>query len=210
MGDALAGYVAARCGLLSGFELICAVNENDALRQVMETGRMSRSTTVATPSPAMDITVPSNLERVLYEASGRDADAISGLYGAFAQSGDVELPDTITGPLGCMGFSAATVSNGDTLAEMQRVWDETGWMICPHTAVGTMTARNAPASPATDIVLSTAHAAKFPETVEEAIGRHPDLPGRCDGALGAEEHFTVLPAEQGAVRDYILNLPAGR
>ncbi len=210
MGDALAGYVAARCGLLSGFELICAVNENDALRQVLDTGRMSRSTTIATPSPAMDITVPSNLERVLYEASGRNSEAIAALYGAFAQSGDVELPDTIKGPLGCMGFSATTISNGDTLAEMRRIKAETGWAICPHTAVGTQAASRAPLSTATDIVLSTAHAAKFPETVEEATGERPGLPTRCVGALGAEEHFSVLPAEQGAVREYILKLAAGR
>jgi threonine synthase len=122
----------------------------------------------------------------------------------------VELPDTIKGPLGCMGFSATTISNGDTLAEMRRIKAETGWAICPHTAVGTQAASRAPLSTATDIVLSTAHAAKFPETVEEATGERPGLPTRCVGALGAEEHFSVLPAEQGAVREYILKLAAGR
>lgn len=210
MGDALAGYVAARCGLLSGFDVICAVNENDALHDVFETGRMVRDATVATPSPAMDITVPSNLERVLFEASGRDAAAISALYGAFAQSGDVTLPETISGPLGCMGFSATTVSNAATLAEMARVKDATDWAICPHTAVGSHAAEQAGPGTATDIILATAHAAKFPETVEQATGRRPAIPARCEGAIGGEEVYTTLPAEQGAVRDYIFKVTQAR
>ena len=65
MGDALAGYVAARCGLLpGGLEIACAVNENDALKRIFETGIMERAPAVATPSPAMDISVPSNFERI--------------------------------------------------------------------------------------------------------------------------------------------------
>ncbi|MCI4644256.1 MAG: threonine synthase [Hyphomonadaceae bacterium] len=210
MGDALAGYVAARCGLLSGFDVMCAVNENDTLREVLETGHMRRSTTIATPSPAMDITVPSNLERVLFEASGRDADKISALYGAFAQSGDVELPETIAGPLGCMGFSARTVRNAETLGEMKRVHARTDWAICPHTAVGSLAAERAPVSNATDIVLATAHPAKFPETVSEATGVQVGIPARCSGAVGGEEVFSVLPADQSAVREHILGLAAAR
>ncbi len=35
-GDALAGYVASRCGLLAGFECVAAVNANDALARLLE------------------------------------------------------------------------------------------------------------------------------------------------------------------------------
>ncbi|MEL6956603.1 MAG: threonine synthase [Pseudomonadota bacterium] len=204
MGDALAGYVAARCGLLSGLDLVCAVNENDALLQVMQSGHMARSETKATPSPAMDITVPSNLERVMFEASGRDAAAISQLYASFAQSGDAAIPRTIHGPLGCMGLSAERVGSEETCAEIARVRGETGWLICPHTAVGTAAARRLGVQPATiDVVLATAHPAKFPETVEKAAGERPDLPSRCTGALSGEERFEKIDADIGAVRDRI-------
>lgn len=208
MGDALAGYVAARCGLLTGLDLVCAVNDNDALRRIMHDGTMDTTETLATPSPAMDITVPSNLERVLFEASGRDADQISNLYARFKQSGAAELPSSVRGPLGCMGLSAVRVSNDDTLSEIEHVRRETGWLVCPHTAVGTSVARRLvpSGSGGVDVVLATAHAAKFPETVEEATGIKPELPTRCKGALSGDEVFEPIAADLGAVRGRILDL----
>ena len=203
MGDALAGYVAACCGGLAGFEAICAVNENDALRVLLQDGKMSRASAVATPSPAMDISIPSNFERLLFEASGRDADLVRQLYEQFAQSGDVPLPDRVKGPLSCTGLSARSVSNSDTLAEMKRVYGETGWLICPHTAVGTSVARALPESDAVTVVLATAHAAKFPETVEKATGIRPDLPLRVQGVAARDEVFEHVANDVSAVRDYI-------
>ena len=203
MGDALAGYVAARCGMLAGFEAVCAVNENDALRVLLQEGRMSRAHAISTPSPAMDISVPSNFERLAFEASGRDADAIRQLYQQFAQSGDVQLPEGIRGPLSCTGLSAHSVSNTDTLQEMKQVHDETGWLICPHTAVGTSVARTLEKSDALTIVLATAHAAKFPDTVEKATGLAPDLPQRVKDVAKRGEVFDRVPNDLAVVRDYI-------
>ena len=203
MGDALAGYVAARCGLLAGFEAVCAVNANDALRVLLQDGRMSRAGTKATPSPAMDISIPSNFERLAFEASGRDPDMVRQLYEQFAQSGDVALPEKIKGPLGCTGLSAATVSNDATLDEMKRMYAETGWLICPHTAVGTSVARGLPDSDAVTVVLATAHAAKFPETVEQATGLTPPLPERVRGVAARGEVFERISNDASAVRDYI-------
>lgn len=205
MGDALAGYVAARCGLLSGFEAVCAVNGNDTLRVLFEEGRMLRKPALATPSPAMDISVPSNFERLAFEASGRDPELVSGLYDSFAQSGEVDLPDRISGPLGCSGLSAAAVSDAETLEEMNKVHEETGWLICPHTAVGTHVARRKPVrGDVTDVVLATAHPAKFPETVKEAVGRACPLPDRVAGLADRAERFERLPSDVSDVRRYIL------
>lgn len=210
MGDMLAGYVAARCGLLAGFEGVCAVNENDTLRVLMEEGRMLRTSAVSTPSPAMDISVPSNFERLAFEVSGRDPALIRQLYQSFAQGGDVDLPERIKGPLSCCGVSARTVSNAETMAEIKTVLDETGWLICPHTAVGTKIARGLPASEAVTVVLATAHAAKFPETVKEATGRGVPLPERVAGLSEKKEALTRMPADLADVRDYILQHMRGR
>ena len=202
MGDALAGYVAARCGLLpGGLEIHCAVNENDTLAQVFKEGRMTRRAAVATPSPAMDIAVPSNFERLLFEVSGRDADAVRRTYDTYAQQGEAALPETARTRLSCTGLSAVSVSNADTLAEMERFRQETGWLICPHTAVGTHLARLLP--PSADIatiVLATAAASKFPETVIEATGEDAPLPTRCAGLIERGEVFERLPADPSAVR----------
>lgn len=206
MGDALAGYVAARCGLLTGgFEAVCAVNENDALARLFNTGRMTRAAAVATPSPAMDISVPSNFERILYEMTGRDGDAVRRTYAAYAQSGDTPLPGGVHAKLGCSGLSAASINNAETLAEMERFRQETGWLICPHTAVGTALARRLPKKDVATVVLATAAASKFPETVIEATGQDAPLPVRCEALRGRGEVFENLPADLGAVRARILD-----
>jgi len=204
MGDALAGYVAAKCGLLpEGFECHCAVNENDALHRILNTGEMKRQAAVMTPSPAMDISVPSNFERVLYEVCGQDADFVRRTYETYAQSGDVTLPEAVVVRFAALGFSAARVSNDDTMADMQRVLDETGWQICPHTAVGTFEAHRKRREDVTTVVLATAHAAKFPETVTEATGLDAPLPARCGDIALRDEVFIRLPAKHDAVREYV-------
>jgi len=204
MGDALAGYVAARCGLMTGgFEIACAVNENDALARLFKTGIMSRAPAVATPSPAMDISVPSNFERLLYEATGRDGDAVRGVYDRYKQAGEAALPDVARNRLGCVGITASAVNNTDTLAEMATFESETGWLICPHTAVGTFEARQSPRTDVVTVVLATAAAAKFPETVKEATGLDAPLPHRCGSLLARGEVFDRLPADVAAVRGVI-------
>ncbi|MEZ5998950.1 MAG: threonine synthase [Hyphomonas sp.] len=204
MGDALAGYVAARCGLLAGgFEAVCAVNANDALARLFNTGVMSRASAVATPSPAMDISVPSNFERLLFEVTGRDAEAVRRTYDLYRQAGEAPLPETAVSRLACTGLSAASVSNSETLAEMRRFLDETGWLICPHTAVGTFEARRLPPTDGQTIVLATAAAAKFPETVSEATGQSPVMPHRAQALDTRGEVFERMEASLPAVRERI-------
>lgn len=203
MGDAFAGYVAARCGLLAGFEMICAVNENKTLDTLLERGQMHREQAVATPSPAMDISVPSNFERLFFEVSARDGEMVRRTYDQYKQSGSTDLPEAVRGPLGCTGFSSAIVTNADTLKEMRLFKQETGELICPHTAVGTAVARRLPKSEACTVVLSTAHAAKFPETVLEATGDDAPLPPRCQSLRDEREVYERVSNDIGAVKDLI-------
>ncbi|MEM6555467.1 MAG: threonine synthase [Pseudomonadota bacterium] len=203
MGDAFAGYVAARCGLLAGFEMVCAVNENKTLDTLLRNGLMRRDQAVATPSPAMDISVPSNFERLFFEVAGRDGDLVRRTYDQYKQSGVAELPDTVRGPLGCTGLSSTMVSNADTLQEMQDFKSATGALICPHTAVGTAAARRFDASDACTVILSTAHAAKFPETVLEATGDAVPLPARCQSLRDRGEVFERIGNDLGTVKDLI-------
>lgn len=203
MGDAFAGYVAARCGLLAGFELVCAVNENKTLATLLSDGLMQREQAVATPSPAMDISVPSNFERLFFEVCGRDGDTVRRTYEQYRQSGSAILPDSVRGPLGCTGFSSQVISNGDTLAEMRLFKQETGALICPHTAVATAAERRLAATDATTVILSTAHAAKFPETVLEATGDEVPLPKRSAELLAREEVFERVPNDLKLIKDQI-------
>ena len=65
-GDILAGYFAKKMGLPIE-KLVIATNENDILDRFLKTGTYERSDTVAaTLSPAMDILISSNFERLLW------------------------------------------------------------------------------------------------------------------------------------------------
>jgi len=201
MGDALAGYVAARCGLLpGGLDIVCAVNENDSLLRLFNSGVMSKRQTVATPSPAMDISIPSNFERILFELSDRDSDAVRSVYERFKQAGEADLPETAKDRMGCSGIRVQSVNNADTLEEMRQFEAETGWLICPHTAVGTRVARLSPAPGVATVVLATASPAKFPETVLEATGREAWLPDFATGVMTNAEVFERAEPTLGAVR----------
>jgi threonine synthase len=92
---------------------------------------------------------------------------------------------------------------------MRTYFGETGQLICPHTAVATATARDLPATAAVTVILSTAHAAKFPETVLEATGLDAPLPRRCETLLEKGELFDQLPADLQAVKAYIREQAAG-
>lgn len=65
-GDILAGYFAKQMGLPVE-KLVIATNENDILDRFLKTGTYERSANVlATHSPAMDILISSNFERLLW------------------------------------------------------------------------------------------------------------------------------------------------
>ncbi len=83
---------------------------------------------------------------------------------------------------------------------MRRFEEETGWQICPHTAVGTFQARRLPEADVKTVVLATAAAAKFPETVEEATGRKPVMPARAEVLYEREEVFERMEPSLAAVR----------
>ena len=89
-GDVFAGYVAERMGLPVD-RLVIATNVNDILARTLATGTYDLRDVVATSSPSMDIQVSSNFERLLFEATGRDAAQVRAYMASLAQSGRFSL-----------------------------------------------------------------------------------------------------------------------
>jgi len=183
--------------------LVIATNANDILVRALSDGVYDVGPAQHTLSPSMDIQVASNFERALFEASGRDATWVRRAMEEFGEKRRLKIPPVVLENLRDR-YAAARCSDAETLATMRRVYRETGRLIDPHTAVGVTAAANfvAPAGrPA--IVLSTAHPAKFPDTVQQATGTVAPLPPRLADLYEGEECVTVLPAEAGAVRSFI-------
>jgi threonine synthase len=198
-GDALAGWVARQCGLLETFDFVAAVNANDAMARLIGGGALARGSTHPTLSPAMDIQLPSNFERLFFEASGRDGAAVAAAYGQLASRGEAALPAKAAAQLPKMGLSGERVSDEQTLEEMRLTYAETGMIVCPHTAVGLAAARRGEAE-GPIVTLATAHAAKFPETVELALGKRIGLPDRAEEFVKRPEAFDTGPMSADFVR----------
>lgn len=202
-GDIYAGYVAQRMGLPID-RLIIATNVNDILARTLATGAYELRDVVATTSPSMDIQVSSNFERLLFDAYDRDAGAIRALMGSLAQSRRFVLSGRALAYIRGL-FSADRADEDEVAATIRTVKRETGNLIDPHSAVGIAVAEKETRDPAVPmVVLSTAHAAKFPDAVEAASGVRPALPEWLSNLSERPERVTVLPADQSAVERFVL------
>jgi threonine synthase len=213
-GDALAGYVASRSGLLNRFRITAAVNANDAMARLLSGQPLVRGETAPTISPAMDIQLPSNFERLFFEATSADGDPatrngaiVAKAYAELAANGQGAIPSDVSARLASMGLDGQRISDGETREEMRRTFTETGWAVCPHTAVGLAAARlikhDGPV-----VTLATAHAAKFPETVLETLGVDAPLPLRAQPFTSRPEKFETGPMSAEFVRERILSITA--
>lgn len=198
-GDAFAGWVARKIGGNVG-HLHAAVNRNDALNQAINNGRYVRHQAVETASVSMDVQAPSNFERLVFEASGRNADTTRALFDTFAQTGAVSLSPELQAALKAE-VSASTISEEETLATIKTAHERWGQVICPHTAVALAAAlkrREAGETKGGQIVLSTAHPAKFPAFVTRALGFEPTAPDAITDLYGLTETLTEMPADIAA------------
>jgi threonine synthase len=200
-GDAFAAYVAQQMGL--PIEAITvATNSNDILATTFQTGRYTKGQVLATQSPAMDIQVASNFERLYFEAVGRDAGETKRAFENFAATGALEMPSQSFEGIKTL-FTGVAVDEATTSATLRSAASAYGEPVDPHTAVA-LAAPRPPIDPATPlVVLSTAHAAKFPEAVHAATGVKPALPAKAGDLFARPERFDRLPADVGAVKAYV-------
>ncbi len=201
-GDAFAGHVAHAMGLPMA-PTVVATNANDILARALAEGRYERGQVVATQSPAMDIQVASNFERLYFEAVRRDGVETARAFKAFSRVGLIDLPPH---PLEFMRerFVGVSVDPAETSRTIISTLNQGGELVDPHTAVGLAAARRAPAGEAAaTVVLSTAHPAKFPEAVRAATGAEPALHVRSRGLTDRPERIDRLPADAEAVKAYV-------
>jgi threonine synthase len=204
-GDIFAGYVAKRMGLPIR-RLRIAANVNDILARTLKTGIYELREVHATASPSMDIQVSSNFERLLFEATGRDAAIVRGLMASLNQSGRFVLPDAVLAAIRG-DFDAGRADENETDAAIRAAWREAGDLVDPHTAVALAVAdRDASDTSIPNIVLSTAHAAKFPDAVEAACGVRPELPAWLEGLMTRPERITIMKSDQVEIERFVLSV----
>jgi threonine synthase len=194
-GNVFAAYAAVRCGL-PATKLAVASNRNDILTRFFENGRMKADKVQSSLSPSMDIQVSSNFERLLYDLCGRSGDEVQKLMDDIRDKGEFSLTPQQLGQARQF-FTAARVSDELTLVTIADVYKESGYILDPHSAVGVAAARKLQNElPEPVVCLACAHPAKFPETIQRAIGITPPLPDAVAELLKKPERSVLLPADR--------------
>jgi len=179
LGNLTGGVLAARAGLPVD-RFLAAHNTNDAFPRFLEGEAMAFGDSVRTLSNAMDVGAPSNFERL------------------------ETLLDT--GTLRRL-VHGDRVSDVETVRSMRQVYEATGYLADPHTAVGLAVARRYRAKTGDRppcIVLATAHPAKFPETVAQALGVEPERPPRLAALWEQPTEMISLAPGIDALREVLI------
>ena len=197
-GNVLSGWIAKQMGAPIR-RLVVGSNSNDILTRFFETHEMRARDVVPTLSPSMDIQVSSNFERLLFEMNGRDGGLTTEQLQRFRSAGafavEADQYETWLAPT----FRAARCDDAQTAAMIRDVYESTGQMIDPHTAVGVLGGRTHQEDGVPMVTLATAHAAKFPDAVERATGRRPELPAHMADLFDRPERVTRVANDLAAV-----------
>ncbi len=200
-GNILAGDIARRMGVPIA-QLTIASNHNDILTRTHETGSMRIHGVVPSSSPAMDIQVSSNFERLLFELGGRRGLDLGQQMRDFRSEDELVLAPEVSAALR-EGFDAGRATEDEVANTIGSVYADTGRFVDPHTAVGITVARRRGVTDVPRVVMSTAHPAKFGDVVEAATGTPPDLPERLAVLVGRPERCVELPNEVEAVAAHV-------
>lgn len=179
-GNLTAGLMARAMGLPL-VRFLAATNANDGVPRYLEDGRFEPAPSIPTLSTAMDVGDPSNLGRILH------------LYDGSLRRLRRDL-------------LARSVSDDETRTCIRRVYDETGYVLDPHSAVGFAALEAVQRSGASEegVLLATAHPAKFAEVVEPVLGSPLPVPTELARCLDRPRRVIPLAPNLEALRELLL------
>jgi len=201
-GNVYSGYIAKKIGLPID-KLIIATNENDVLSTFTNNGYIKLKSVKQTISPSMDIQLPSNLERFIYDLFSKNnklvIEQINKLYKnkkIFINKNKVKQIQNY--------FKSSKVNEKDTLLVIKEFFFKKKIVIDPHTAVGIGAERNLKVKNKLIIYVATAHASKFPETISKAIKKKLNLPGKNKSLLKLKENYKIINLNYTKIKNYLI------
>ena len=202
-GNILAGYYAKRMGLPIG-KLVCASNSNNVLTEFFLSGTYDANREFfKTMSPSMDILISSNLERLIFELTGRNAALTAKRMEELKQFGKYSLSDDEKKIIN-KDFFADYCDEEDCITQIAKCFEDSGYLSDPHTAVALKAAETYAARTGSDakmIVLSTASPYKFSQNVLRAISGKTVKDAFRAAAMLESESATPIPRQISALKD---------
>ncbi|WP_037586724.1 threonine synthase [Stenoxybacter acetivorans] len=206
-GNVCAGHIARMMGLPI-HRLIVATNENDVLYEFFKSGyykpRVAAQTRV-TSSPSMDISKASNFERFIFDLVDRDATQTEALWDEIAAGNGFNLHLLLDKIREQYGFVSGKSLHSNRIDTIANVYANDNQIIDPHTADGITVARNLREAGENVVCLETALAAKFADTIAEALGSNINIPRPAvtEGIEDLPQRVQVLPNNAAAVKMYM-------
>jgi len=196
-GNMCAGTIAQRMGLPVG-QFIVASNANGVLSQAFSTGVLARRTVKPTYASAIDIAVPMNFWRHVYFSLGKDPAILSAFLNEYEEQGVIQFNPDYKKDIG-YGMRSEKIEDEAIIAVIRQMFQEEHYLLDPHGAVAVAAAlRQKDALSGPIICLATAHPAKFPGAIYDALGDVP-IKGKHPGIEEAKqmrENTHVLKAKQ--------------
>lgn len=187
-GNIFACYFLKKCGFEGIQKMFISNNANNVISQVYQTSIVENKKPVHTISPAIDIAIPSNFERMLYLES--NTEAVKNIYKNIQNHHHYQLNDVIWNNFRGY-FEAYSVGDDQTLSTMKDIYNQYGYVIDPHTAVA-FAHFNSINPKEKSIIISTAHPCKFEDAVKNAIKILPTIPKNNENVVNHEESYTKL------------------
>lgn len=188
-GDVLAGYYASLMGLPVG-KFYVASNANNVLTDFLSTGTYDKNRPfIQTISPSMDILISSNLERLLYYASGKDEKKVAGWMEDLARDGKYTVDEKTLEKIQEL-FDCGSYDDDAVRKTIREVYEQTGYVLDPHSATAYELAKK---EPGVVVSLSTASPYKFSSDVLKALGEEVNDDWKALEVLN-EKSGTPIPA----------------
>lgn len=180
-GNITGALLANRMGIPTE-KIIAATNSNDVFPNYLKTGNVKKRDAIHTISNAMDVGIPSNLDR------------IQNLFQQDVNQVKVDI-------------SSWSFSDKETIDCIQNIYTKFDYIIDPHTAVGILgfnKYRKISDSKTNGVVLSTAHPGKFSVIIEPVIGEKINLPEILQIATKKEKISIKMSNQFSELKEYLL------
>ena len=201
-GNVFACYSASKMGLPLS-KIIVAVNSNDILYRFFKENDYSKRDVTETISPSMDISVASNFERLLYDFYlDRNSKACSDIYSNFPKTA-INITEDVWQKSDEL-FLSYSVDDNATYLSMKHFKNEFNYIMDPHTAVAAeaVLKLNHALSDKT-LILSTAHPAKFPDSLKKSNISIEDIPKRLVDVINKKEIAKKASTSDNSIYEYI-------
>ena len=203
-GNILAAYYAKQMGMPFD-KLICASNKNNVLTDFFETGVYNANREFfKTMSPSMDILISSNLERLLFELTGRNSAEVADMMKQLKENGKYEISAQMREKLE-KDFWGGFCDEEHTAKTIKYAFDEYGYLMDTHTAVAYGVYNDYVKKTGDDkvtILASTANPYKFTSDVLCALtGKREDDDAFKAADMLSEYTKTAVPQKIAELKD---------